>query len=413
MGEMASVPAHVPANLVFDFDIYADPRVGDDVQGSYAEAIEAAPDIFFTPRNGGHWMVRRFEAISEIVKDPEHFSVREMQIPRVPNPPVFIPLSLDPPQNIPYRQVMMPRFSPKAVRELEPRIREWAVRIVEQATRGQGCDFIADVSSQFPVSVFMELMGLPLERLGALRDLADEFFNAHDPESLDATSARILGLLGELIELRRAEPRDDLVSHFLSVEIEGRRLSKEEILAMSFVLFLGGMDTVTNVSGFAFQHLAQDRELQARLAANPDLIPKFVDESLRAFGVINTPRLVMKDCERFGVAFKAGDMVLCLLSVAGRDDRVNAEPARFDIDRAQATHLTFSTGPHLCIGHILARTEIRVLTEEWLKRVPAFSPAPGERHGFRIGTVTAIKSLPIQWDAARSHSAATAVLAST
>jgi cytochrome P450 len=165
---------------------------------------------------------------------------------------------------------------------------------------------------------------------------------------------------------------------------------------------------VTNVSGFAFQHLAQDRALQARLAADPALIPRFVDEALRAFGVINTPRLVMKDCERFGVAFKAGDMVLCLLSVAGRDERVNADPARFDIDRPQAAHLTFSTGPHLCIGHILARTEIRVLTEEWLRRIPAFEPSPGVRHGFRIGTVTAIRSLPIQWD---GHGADVAALA--
>jgi len=116
--------------------------------------------------------------------------------------------------------------------------------------------------------------------------------------------------------------------------------------------------------------------------------------------VINTPRLVVRDCERFGVPFRAGDMVLCLLSVSGRDDRKNQDPASFDIDREQPAHLTFSTGPHLCIGHILARAEIRVLTEEWLKRVPAFTAVPDLRHGFRIGTVTAIQSLPLTWDLA-------------
>ncbi len=139
--------------------------------------------------------------------------------------------------------------------------------------------------------------------------------------------------------------------------------------------------------------------MQGRLAADPTLIPKFVDEGLRCFGVINTPRLVVKDCERFGVKFKTGDMVLCLLSMTGRDDRVNGNAARFDIDREHGQHLTFSTGPHLCIGHILARTEIRVLTEEWVKRVPRFAAKPGVRHGFRIGTVTAIQSLPLQWKA--------------
>ncbi|HET6970816.1 MAG TPA: cytochrome P450 [Phenylobacterium sp.] len=399
MTDAPTVPKHVPPHLVFDFDIYADARVDDDVQGSYSRAIAEAPDVFYTPRNGGHWMVKRIEAISEIVKDPEHFSAREMQIPRVPNPPMFIPLSLDPPANQLYRQVLMPRFSPKAIRELEPRIREWAVRIVGEVADAGRCDFIGDVASRFPVSVFMELMGLPLPRLREFRELADAFFNAHEPAALEAMSAKILGLLGELIALRRREPADDLVSYFLAVEPEGRKLTEDEILAMSFVLYLGGMDTVTNVTGFAFQHLAQDPALQERLAAHPEDIGKFVDEALRAFGVINTPRLVVKDCERFGAPFRAGDMVLCLLSVAGRDERQNDDPARFDIDRKQASHLTFSTGPHLCIGHILARAEIRALTEEWLKRVPRFSATPGVRHGFRIGTVTAILSLPLEWDA--------------
>jgi cytochrome P450 len=400
MADALATPPHVPAHLVFDFDIYADARVTDDVQASYAAAIETAPDVFWTPRNGGHWMVRRIEDIAEVVKDPEHFSAREMQIPRVPNPPMFIPLSLDPPDNQLYRTVLMPRFSAKAIRELEPKVREWAVRIVEEATAQGGCDFVVDVASRFPVSVFMELMGLPLPRLREFREMADTFFNAHEPAELEAASGQILGLLGELIALRRAEPANDLVSDLVAAEPDGRRLSDDEILAMCFVLFLGGMDTVTNVSGFAFRQLAAEPQLQARLAANPADIPKFVDEALRAFGVINTPRLVVKDCERFGVPFRAGDMVLCLLSVSGRDPQRNANPAMFDIDRAQPAHLTFSTGPHLCIGHILARSEIRVLTEEWLRRVPAFAAEPGARNGFRIGTVTAIQSLPLRWDGA-------------
>jgi cytochrome P450 len=174
---------------------------------------------------------------------------------------------------------------------------------------------------------------------------------------------------------------------------------------MCFVLFLGGMDTVTNVTGFAFQHLAGDPELQTRLAADPDRIPDFVDEALRCFSVINTPRLVVKDCDRFGVRFKAGEMVLNLLTVAGFDDEVNDEPFRFDIDRKESNHLTFSAGPHLCVGQILARAEIRILTEEWMRRIPSFTARPGARHGFRIGTVTAIHSLPLQWQPAHAAAA--------
>ncbi len=393
-----NVPGHVPPELVFEFDIYKDSRINDDVQGSYADALRDAPDIFFTPANGGHWMVRRYEAIAEIVKDPEYFSVREMQIPRVPDPPFFIPLSLDPPQNIPYRQAMMPLFSPKAVHQLEPKIRQWAVDLIEEVAAKGECDFIRDVSSRFPVSVFMELMGLPLERLREFRALADEYFEARTPEDIGKLSGRIIGLMTDLIELRRREPGSDLVSHILNVEIDGRPILLEEMQAMFFVLFLGGMDTVTNLTGFTYQQFGSDPVLQDRIAANPDLIPKFVDEGLRCFGVINTPRLVVRDVDRFGVPFRSGDMVLCLLPMAGRDDRMSDHPDRFDIDRARSAHLAFSTGPHLCIGHILARAEIRILTEEWVKRIPRFSVKPGVRHGFRIGTVQAIESLPLQWD---------------
>ncbi|MET0984037.1 MAG: cytochrome P450 [Steroidobacteraceae bacterium] len=402
MAAAFELPAHVPPERVFDFDIYADPRIGDEVQASYAAAFKDAPDIFYTPRNGGHWMVRRMEAISAIVQDPEHFSAREMQIPRVPDPPYMIPLNVDPPTNLPYRQALMPMLAPRAIRDMEPKIRAWAIRIIEDVAGRGECDFIRDVSSVFPVSIFMELMGMPLERLREFRHLADSFFNAHDPDGVSTMSAQILAVLGEHIEYCRANPANNLVSHLITTNVDGRKLTTDEILAMCFVLFLGGMDTVTNVSGFSYRHLAQDPVLQQRLKSDPSLIPKFVEEGLRCFSVINTPRLVAKDCERLGVRFKAGEMVLCMLTVAGLDDQANSDPVRFDIDREQGKHLTFSRGPHLCVGNILARAEIRILTEEWCQRIGEFSLRPGSRHGFRIGTVTAIESLPLQWHTSRA-----------
>jgi cytochrome P450 len=392
------VPEHVSPDRVFDFDMYADPRITDDVQGSLAAALADAPDVFWSPHNGGHWLIRRYEMIAEMAKDPEHFSVREMQIPRVKNPPFFIPLSLDPPANLPYRQAMMPKFSPKAIKELEPRIREWAKKIIGDVADKGECNFINDVSSLFPVSVFMELMGMPTSRLREFRGLADTFMNSqNDSDALDAAGTKILAMLTETIDGRRANLGDDLISHFLTVDIGGRTMTGEEVLSMCYILFLGGMDTVTNMTGFAYQYLAGQPDLQARLVADPALIPKFVEEATRYCSVINTPRLVIKDCERFGVQFKEGEMVLGLLAMGGRDDRVNPNPNTFDIDRVNPVGISFSAGPHLCVGHILARTEIRILTEEWLKRIPSFEAVPGAHHGFRTGPVTAIESLPLRW----------------
>lgn len=395
-----NIPPHVKPEQVFEFDIYADPRINADVQGSYAQALEGAPDIFWSPLNGGHWMVQRHDLITEIVKNPAVFSAREMQIPRVENPPFFIPLSMDPPQNVPFRHVLMPKFSPRAVAELEPKMRAMAAEIVAEVADKGECDFVADVSARFPVSVFMEVMGLPLEKLREFRHIADVYFNARTNADIQQVSGQIFAIFNELIAYRSKEPGDDLISYFLNVDFEGRKLSQDEILAMCFVLFLGGMDTVTNVTGFTFQYLAGDPMLQARLAADPALLPKFAEEGLRMFGVIGTPRLVVQDHDAHGVAFRTGEMVLSALWQSGRDDRKLADPNRFDIDRVDMPHLNFSTGPHLCLGHALARAEMRILAEEWLKRVPAFRAKPGAKHGYRIGTVIALESLPIEWDVA-------------
>lgn len=397
----APVPPHIPAHLVFDFDIYADPRIGEDVQGTYAAALSEAPDIFWTRLNGGHWIVKSFEAISQVVLDPDHFSVREMQIPRVENPPFFIPLSLDPPENLPYRRAMMPMFGPAAIKALEPRIREWAVELVDAVAAKGACDFQADLAKLFPVSVFMELMGMDLSRLHDFRALAEAFFSAQNDEAeLGRLSAAILGEMKALIEAKKAAPDDKLMSHFIQVDIDGRTMSDDEILAMSFVLFLGGMDTVTNVTGFAFQQLAKMPDVQARLAADPSLIPAFADEAVRLYGVVNTPRLVVQDQQIGEAQFRAGEMVLNILCLGSRDPAKFDAPNAFDLDRKKTAHLTFSSGPHLCVGHVLGRAELRILTEEWVRRVPAFQATPGEKHAFRIGTVMALETLPLEWTVA-------------
>jgi cytochrome P450 len=398
MTAQTAIPEHISAASVYDFDFYADRRYGEDLHRSLKVLHEEAPDVFWTPRNGGHWMITRHAQIAEIVQDPENFSVREMQIPRVPNPPVFIPLSLDPPVNLPFRQALMPAFSPKAVKEMEVKIRHWAQKIVaEVADRGE-CDFVRDVSELFPVSIFMELMGMDLSRLREFRDLAETFFHVqNDAPKFDAACAQIIGIMTEYIEEKKAKPDEGLITTLLKAQINGRPIEMGELQNMCFLLFAGGLHTVTNVLGFSFWQLARMPELQQRMAADPSLIPKFVEEGLRMFGVIFTPRIVAKDCEKFGVKFRKDEMVLCLLPLAGTDERVNNDPMTFDIDRSQREYLTFSKGTHLCIGHFLARAEFRILTEEWLKRVPSFRLKPDAKQKYTTSTGLGITNLPIEW----------------
>tara|TARA_R110000772_G_scaffold239349_1_gene351415 strand:+ start:4890 stop:6095 length:1206 start_codon:yes stop_codon:yes gene_type:complete len=393
-----AIPDHVKPEHVFEFDIYADPRITADVQGSYNAALKGAPDIFWTPLNGGHWMIQRHNIIAEIVKNPGVFSAREMQIPRVENPPYMIPLSVDPPENVPYRHALMPHFSPRAVVALEFKMRAMAAEIVNDVADKGECDFVKDISSRFPVSVFMELMGLPLERLREFREIAHDYFNSRTNEDIMRCTGQIMAIFTDILALRTKEPGDDLITNLMKTEIDGRPITNDEILAMCLVLFLGGMDTVTNVTGFSFQYLATDAALQKRLVADPSRMADFAEEGLRMFGVIATPRLVVKDFETHGISFREGEMVLSMLCQSGRDDQQIDDPNRFDIDRKDKVHLNFSTGPHLCLGHALARAEMRILAEEWLKRVPSFRAKSGVKHDFRIGTVIALETLPIEWD---------------
>jgi cytochrome P450 len=321
-------------------------------------------------------------------------------VPRVPDPPRFIPLNYDPPESAGYRNVLMPFFSPRAVNAMEARVREISVEVIERVSAKGECDFVDEVAAEIPVGVFMELMGMDRSRLKACRTMADNFFKSRVQEDYDANGQAILTELVALMAEKRARPDEGLMSHLITAQMRGRALSDDEILRTAFLLFLGGMDTVTNTTGFTYARFAQDPALQARLAADPSMIPKFVEEGLRCFGVSTTSRLVTQDIERFGLQFREGEVVCCVLPISGRDDRKNADPMAFDIDREKQPHLTFSSGPHLCIGHLLARLEMRVLTEEWVKRVPAFHLTPGSQRHYRTGTVIALENLPLSWEAA-------------
>lgn len=398
-------PDHVPADRVFEFNIFGDERFEEDVQESYARAVADAPDIFWTPHNGGHWLVRRYDDIVAVVSEPGVFSAREMQVPRVPDPPRLIPLNYDPPESGAYRMVLMPFFSPRAVNAMEARVREIAVEAIDRVCARGECDFVDEVAAEIPVGVFMELMGMDRSRLHQCREMADNFFKSRVQEEFTVASDAIMAELTALVAQKRIAPDGGLVSHLISADMRGRPLTDDEILRTCFLLFLGGMDTVTNTTGFTYARLAQEPDLQARLAADPTLIPKFVEEGLRCYGVSTTQRLVTQDCERFGLQFREGEVISCILPISGRDDRKNANPMAFDIDRESQPHLTFSSGPHLCIGHLLARLEMRILTEEWVKRVPAFTLKPGAKRHFRTGTVIALENLPLSWDVGQAQAA--------
>jgi cytochrome P450 len=260
---------------------------------------------------------------------------------------------------------------------------------------------VRDVAAPFPVTVFMRMMGLPLSRFDEFRDLAERFFKATGPEAVGAISQQIIGVLAQLLQERmaakRPEEKNDIIDHLVEAKIAGEPVPFDKMISACFLLFLGGLDTVTNALSFGIRHLATQPQMQARMRADLNLVVPFVEESLRLYGVVNTPRMVVKECERFGVKFKIGDMLLNCLPTAGWEPSKNQNAATFDIDRPSRSLITFSTGPHLCIGHFLARSEMRTLITEWMRQVGEFRLADGYQPTYRAGMVMSLDALPLRW----------------
>lgn len=396
-----TIPEHVPRDRVFDVDVYDGPEFKDELHGNFARFHERYPAVFYTPRSEGYWVVTRQALIEQVLQDTEHFSSSVGLIPKPSQMLPMLPLTLDPPAHTPYRVALMRFFGPKFVRRMEDDIRQQAAAMIDAVVADGRCDFLSRVGAGLPVTVFMNLMGLPLSRFDEFRTLVTDYFQPLSNESRLAGHARILRELDEIIADRQRAPKDDLVSRLAHEDIGGgRKLTADELQSMCFLLFVAGMDTVANAASFSFFHLAGRPELQQRLANDASLIPGFVEESLRMYGNINTPRIVMKDTVLDGAPMRAGEMVLVMLSLAGRDERFVADPDRFDATRAEHPHMAFGGGAHVCAGQHLARIELRAIAQEWLKRIPSFRLATGFKPVFRSFQVMAMERLELEWGAA-------------
>jgi len=399
--EPIDVPAHVPAELVWDHDINTYAAELDDPYLGVARLCQG-PELLWArkaTRFGAAWLPTRFALVQEIFMDTEHFS----------NSGAFDasdllgvdwrlnPLEIDPPEHMRYRQLLQPWFTPKAINKLEDSIRTIARTLIARFEAKGECEFIDDFLKFFPSMVFLGMMGLPLDKLDQFLDWEETHMRGRDIPTRVAAIRAIVAYLEEYVEARRSDPRDDLVTAILTAEIDGRPLTHGEVMGMALVLYLGGLDTVLSSVGWYMRYLTQDQSLQARLRANPDDIPAAVEDFLRAYGVTGTGRIVKEDFEFHGVLMKKGDRVACPTYLAGRDPREYANPDVVDPDR-RARHLTLATGVHNCLGAHLARREIKVVLEEWLSRFSNIRVPDGQRAEWRTEGVWNVSRLPLVWN---------------
>jgi cytochrome P450 len=407
---LAARPAHIPEAAVYDFDIFLDPELRRDPHQRLRQVIQEAPPVFWSPRNGGHWMAIGFEAAFEVARDWERFTsalispelaarLMEVMPPGTKHIPRSVPTTLDPPEHGKYRAPLAAPFGPKAIKARTEQIRELAGALIDAVAPKGSCDFISAVAEPLPVQVFMKMMGLPLERLAEFRRLVQVVLGPGMLEQGETTKRMrmVADAIDDVILARKDDRRDDLISLLWASDIDGQPMTLESVEDFAVILFVAGLDTVINGMGYGVRHLAGDPELQNRLRADPSLIPAALEELLRRYTFTAPPRRIAKDIEFFGWELKANEQIMMYLPAADLDPTAFEAPERFDIAREKA-HLAFGAGPHRCIGSHLARLELQVLYEEVLKRLPPFRLDPDNPPSFRTSFILSMESLQLRWD---------------
>jgi cytochrome P450 len=404
-------PAHVPDAAVYDFDMFLDPALLSDPHERVQNILREAPPVFWTPRNGGHWIAAGYKEVFAVSRDTETFSSE--LIPRnqaaqlmamlpsdMPRFPLPTPINLDPPDHTRYRAPLQLVFSPKAMLARRDEIRALADSLIDKVVDQGQCDFIAAIAEPLPVQVFLKMMGLPLERQGEFRDLVHAFLapSAGDLMDILGRMRSVADAMKEAIQARRTDPKDDLISQLWRSEIDGKPMTFETMEDYGVLLFIAGLDTVINGMGYGIRHLARNPTLQTTLRANTKLIVEAAEEILRRYTFTVPSRRVARDVEFAGLMMKEGDRLMIFLPAADLDSREFDSPEKFDIDREKKPHIAFGAGPHRCLGSHLARVELQIVYEQMLARLPAFRLDERKAAKFRAGNIIAIDSLPIRWD---------------
>ncbi|MGV3512275.1 MAG: cytochrome P450 [Novosphingobium sp.] len=400
-------PPHVPADRVVDIDIYQPP--GLETQGfhkAWCNLSASQPPVVWTPRNEGHWIALSGEALQDVQSDPVRFSSRVIVLPKsVGEMHGLIPTTIDPPEHRPYRQLLNAHLNPGAIRGASESIRATAIELIESFAAKGHCNFTAEYAEQFPIRVFMALVGIDAAEAPKIRHWAECMTRPGMDMTFDEAKAVFFDYVGPLVDARRGGRGEDMISAMINADLgadlgRGRRLTRDEALSIVTQVLIAGLDTVVNVLGFIMRELAENPALRADLKQRgADILP-VVHELFRRFGLVSIAREVRNDIADFhGVALKAGDMIAIPTQVHGLDPRVNPDPLAIDPARRRARHSTFGSGPHMCPGQELARKEVAITLEEWLRRIPDFALGPNCDLSPVPGIVGALRRVELVWNA--------------
>ncbi|TVR21229.1 MAG: cytochrome P450 [Ilumatobacter sp.] len=366
-----------------DFD-HVDPEYNPNAHQIWDDLRENGCPVASSERYGGLWAPLTHEYVREVAYDTENFTSRGVivstarpiaEAPIGPAPPI----TSDPPFHQIARKLLLPPFAPKQIDPWEPEIRTLCRGLLDDMGDITPGESIIDAAVQYaqniPVNVIARMLGFPTTDDEIFRGFVHDIVeNVNvDPEEREAAIGPLDAYLDIQIEEHRANPRDDLTTYLMNVEIDGNKLSHEHVRGSIVLLLIAGIDTTWSAIGSSLWHLATHPDDLERLVKEPELMTFAIEEFLRAYAPVTMARLVAKDNDFHGCPMKENQWVLLPFPAANRDPEFFDDASEVHLDRAENRHAAFGLGIHRCLGSNLARLELRVAVEEFIGRFPAFA----------------------------------------
>ena len=387
-----------------DWD-HTDPQWVHDPYPIWDDLRERCP-VARTERYGGGWFPTTHEMVAEVANDTQHFTSRQVVIVHNKDPELMPPapiggappITSDPPFHAIARRLILPAFAPGPVKALEPQVRALCAKHLDALAGLEAFDAGARFAQYISPGVISRMLGFPEEDEDRFREFVHLVLDLIDlpTEERIPLFAPMTEYFNTQIEEHVATPRDDFTSYLLNAEINGQKLSLDHVRGTMVLTLVAGIDTTWSAIGSSLWHLAQNPEDLARLVNEPALMTVAVEEFLRFYAPVTMARLVKEDMEFHGCSFKANDWVLLGFPAANRDSEAFEDADRFIIDRAVNRHAAFGLGIHRCAGSNLARMELRVAIEEFIKRFPRFTLDDPSRVTWAPGQVRGPRAIPVR-----------------
>jgi hypothetical protein len=387
-----------------DWD-HTDPQWVADPYPIWEDLRERCP-VAHTDRYGGGWFPATHAGVSKVAKDTDNFTSRtvvvgttrpgELDLPA----PIGVapPITSDPPFHAMARRLILPAFAPGPINALEPMIRELCASLLDEV-KGEEIFNASSMYARFiPPGVIRGMLGFPEGDTEKFFDFVHIILEGidHPEEERFEEFIPVEEYFTAQIQDHMDNPRDDLTSYLLNVELDGQKLALEHVFGTMLLILVAGIDTTWSAIGSALWHLARNPEDLERLVNEPDLMPVAIEEFLRFYAPVTMARMVKHDMDYLGCPMKEDDWILLGFPAANRDPVVFKDADKFIIDRAENRHVAFGLGIHRCAGSNLARLELRVAIEEFIKRYPRFELADAGAVTWAPGQVRGPRNIPIR-----------------